>query len=154
MKQIDEYLNNLYKGLVNSEVSESKEEMKIHILEVVNELKQEGKGEQQAIEIALERFGDENFLNGGLLSLFNKQKKFSSSLLKIGIWFLVIAIIAALILIALDTNFFVHFEENLPFTLLFMITNAFFAFAGVLLVISLLIAFIHKKKIRLYQMKS
>ena len=151
MKQIDEYLNKLYKGLNNSQVKESKEEMKIHILEIVNELKQEGKSEQEAIKIALERFGDQDFLNGGLLFLFNNQNKFSSSLLKIGICFLGIAVISALILIVLDTNFFVQFEDHLPFTLFFMITNAFFTIAGVLLVISLWITYIHKKKIRRYQ---
>lgn len=151
MKQIDEYLNKLFKGLNNSQVKESKEEMKIHILEIVNELQQEGKSEQEAIKIALERFGDQEFLNGGLIFLLSNQKRFSSSLLKTGIGFLCMAVISALILIVLDTNFFVQFEDNLPYTLFFMITNAFFTIAGVLLVISLWITIIHKKKIRRYQ---
>ncbi|MGG1486974.1 permease prefix domain 1-containing protein [Peribacillus castrilensis] len=159
MKQIDEYLNKLYKGLKSSESKESKEEMKIHILEIVNELKQDGKNEQEAIKIALERFGEQDLLNGGLWFLFNNQKKLSRSIFKFGICFLGIAFIAALILVGLDIDhpFFVQFEEKIPttlFTLFFMMTNTFFTIAGILLVIWLWITFSHKMKIRRYQVKS
>lgn len=150
MKQIDEYLNKLYKGLKSSESKESKEEMKIHILEIVNELKQDGKNEQEAIKIALERFGEQDLLNGGLWFLFNNQKKLSRSIFKFGICFLGIAFIAALILVGLDIDhpFFVQFEEKIPttlFTLFFMMTNTFFTIAGILLVIWLWITFSMKK---------
>lgn len=153
MKQIDEYLNKLYKGLGNAESKDSKEEMKKHILDVVNELKLDGKNEQEAIKIALERFGDQDLLNGGLLLEFNNKNKFSSSLFKLGIGFLGMAVIAVLFLVGLDfdNHFLVQFEESLPLTSLFNMTNAFFAIAGILLVISLCITFSHKRKIRRYQ---
>lgn len=156
MKQIDEYLNKLYKGLSNAESKDSKEEMKKHILDVVNELKLDGKNEQEAIKIALERFGDQDLLNGGLLFEFNHKNKFSSSLLKLGICFLSMAIIAVLFLVGLDldNHFFVQFEESLPLTFLFNMTNTFFALAGILLVISLSITFNHKRKIKRYQVTS
>lgn len=159
MKQIDEYINKIYKGLNGTEAQESKEEMKVHILEVVNELKQDGKTEQEALKIALKRFGDQDLLNGGVWFLFNNQKKFSRSIFKFGICFLGIAFIAALSLVGLDSNhhFFVQLEEKIPtplFTLFFMMTNAFFTIAGILLVISLWITFSHKMKIRRYQVKS
>ncbi|MEB2300459.1 permease prefix domain 1-containing protein [Lysinibacillus xylanilyticus] len=83
MKQIDDYLNQLYQGLNSSEAKESKKEMKMHILEVVNELKSEGKNENEAVKIALNRFGEKKHLNGGLYSLFNSQKKLQVTFLKL-----------------------------------------------------------------------
>jgi len=150
MKQIDDYLNQLYKGLYSSEAKESKKEMKMHILEVVNELISEGKNENEAIKIALNRFGEKENLNGGLYSLFNSQKKLSTNLTKIGIIAFVLASIIAAILIMLDMSTFPKIDEAIPFTMLFNLTNTLFVLSGIVLLSSLALYSYHRKKFQHY----
>lgn len=61
MKHIEIYVDSLYHdvGGNKKEIDELKVEMKSHLLEAVHELKSEGKSEQEAIELAIERFGGE-----------------------------------------------------------------------------------------------
>jgi len=150
MKQIDDYLNQLYKGLYSSEAKESKKEMRMHILEVVNELISEGKNENEAIKMAINRFGEKEYLNVGLYSLFNSQKKFSTNLTKTGIIAFVLASIIAAFLIMLDMTTFPKIEEAIPFTMLFNLTNTLFVLSGILLLSSLALYFSHRKKFQHY----
>ncbi|MCC3866346.1 permease prefix domain 1-containing protein [Terrisporobacter petrolearius] len=56
MKQIDEYLDSLYKEDKSKETISLKLEMKEHLLESVKELKDEGYSQEEAIEISIDRF--------------------------------------------------------------------------------------------------
>ncbi len=87
MKQIDEYVNNVYRDVKGNkkDIEELKIEMKNHLLESVYDLKQEGKSEQQAIEIAIERFGKENELRSVISKLFYDQKTFGKKLVYLGV---------------------------------------------------------------------
>ena len=77
MVSIDEFVNSLYKGVNGSqkEIKDFKEEMKSHLIETVNELKHEGKTEEDSLKIAFERFGDSTVITNGLFKLFHKQKR-------------------------------------------------------------------------------
>jgi len=65
MKEIDEYLQLIYKHLnaTDKEIADSKSEMKNHLLESVRELQAEGKSEQESVRIAIDRFGDPYEIN-------------------------------------------------------------------------------------------
>ena len=56
MKQIDEYLDSLYKEDKSKETISLKLEMKEHLLESVKELNDEGYSQEEAIKIYIERF--------------------------------------------------------------------------------------------------
>ena len=56
MKTIDTYLNTLYKNDHSKEMKELKEEMREHLIESVNDLKNDGYSEEEAIQNAIERF--------------------------------------------------------------------------------------------------
>ncbi|MBN9645488.1 hypothetical protein J0L31_00725 [Terrisporobacter glycolicus] len=56
MKQIDEYLDSLYKEDKSKETISLKLEMKEHLLESVKELKDEGYSQEEAIKISIDRF--------------------------------------------------------------------------------------------------
>lgn len=56
MKQIDEYLDSLYKEDKSKETISLKLEMKEHLLESVKELKNEGYSQEEAIKISIDRF--------------------------------------------------------------------------------------------------
>lgn len=75
MKKIDEYVSSIYADVSGKEANEMKEEMRTHLFEAVEELKGEGKSEQEAIDIALKRFGDEKQITKGLFGFFNLQNK-------------------------------------------------------------------------------
>jgi hypothetical protein len=58
MKEIDLYINSVYENMDHSpEVEELKGEMRQHLIEAVEELRREGKSEQESIYIAISRFG-------------------------------------------------------------------------------------------------
>ena len=62
MKKIEEFVNSIYRNVDGNkdEINELKQEMRMHLLESVHDLKQEGKSEEQAIRIAIENFGEKN----------------------------------------------------------------------------------------------
>lgn len=95
MKQIEEYVNNVYQNVKGNdkEIQDLKSEMKNHLLEAVHELKIEGKSEQEAVKIAIERFGKENELRSVISQLFQTQKAFGKRLLYTGLGILLISII-------------------------------------------------------------
>ena len=93
MKQIDEYIDSLYKKQGNScEIQEMKAEMKAHLLDAMKDLKQEGNSEEDSIRIAIERFGSERYLRGELGKLLQHQRKFAKKILGAALSFLVIAV--------------------------------------------------------------
>lgn len=93
MKQIEVYVDELYKNANGNrkEIQDFKAEMKSHLLEAVHELKAEGKSEDEAVQIAIERFGKETELRSVISELFKTQKVFSKVLLYIGIAILLLS---------------------------------------------------------------
>ena len=66
--------------------------MQTHLIEAVDELKEEGKVEQEAISIAINRFGDGKQITKGLLGLFKAQNKVVKNLYRLAFIFLIIGI--------------------------------------------------------------
>lgn len=102
MKQIDEFVNSIYANVSGKEAKEMKEEMQTHLIETVEELKEEGKSEQEAISIAINRFGDKNQITKGLLDLFKAQNKIVKILYRIAFTFLIIGLGILISLIVSD----------------------------------------------------
>jgi hypothetical protein len=76
------------------EIKELKAELKSHLQEAVHELIVEGKSEQEAIEIAIERFGGEKEMHNIVSELFRVQKTFAKKVLYTAIIFLFIGLIS------------------------------------------------------------
>ncbi|TMV42900.1 hypothetical protein FE783_36810 [Paenibacillus mesophilus] len=93
MKRIDEYVSSVYAHVDGNEAKELKEEMRVHLLEAVEELKEEGKSEEEAVSIALERFGDEQLLRRKVVEHFRVPRVFSVNLLRTAIIFAVLGIL-------------------------------------------------------------
>ncbi|CAG9619409.1 permease prefix domain 1-containing protein [Sutcliffiella rhizosphaerae] len=93
MKQIDKYVNTVYKNASGNkkEIEELKSEMKNHLLEAVNDLKEKGYSELEAIDIAIERFGEAEEMRSIVSQLFKVQKTFSKWVLYIGIAILLLS---------------------------------------------------------------
>lgn len=98
MKEIDEYLKQLYKHLnaTDQEIADLKEEMKNHLLESVHELQAEGKSLQESIRIAIERFGEPAQINDELPKIIMVSRRRFSKLI------LVLSGIALVILVGLS----------------------------------------------------
>lgn len=93
MKQIEAFVDSVYQNVGGNkkEIQELKTEMKNHLLEAVHELKTEGKSEQEAIEIAIDRFGGEKEMRSIVGQLFRVQKTFAKWVLYTAIAFLLIS---------------------------------------------------------------
>lgn len=94
MKQIDAFVDSIYHGVGGNQkdIKELKAEMKSHLLEAVHELKLEGMAEQEAIDIAIERFGGEKEIRSILAQLFQAQKTFAKWVLYCSIVFLLLSL--------------------------------------------------------------
>jgi hypothetical protein len=97
MSQIELFVDSVYKNASGNkqEIQELKAEMKNHLLEAVHELKIEGKSEQEAIEIAIERFGGETEMRAVVSQLFKAQKIFAKRVLYIAFAFLLVSLVAS-----------------------------------------------------------
>ncbi|CAH0346324.1 permease prefix domain 1-containing protein [Bacillus sp. CECT 9360] len=95
MKQIDKYVNSIYKDVAGDkqEIEDLRQEMRSHLLEAVEELKAKGKSEEEAIRIAIENFGGKNQIVKGLSEFFKVQKKFTNYVLSFALIFFVFGII-------------------------------------------------------------
>ncbi|CUP57898.1 Uncharacterised protein [Turicibacter sanguinis] len=87
MKRINNFVDSVYTHVNGSkkEIDELKEEMQSHLIESVHELQKEGKSEDEAIDIAIKRFGERNELKEVLTQVFQKQKVFAKWVLALGI---------------------------------------------------------------------
>ncbi|MEH6930357.1 permease prefix domain 1-containing protein [Priestia megaterium] len=94
MKKIEEFVDSMYLNVDGDkqEIKELKAEMKNHLFESVQELKEEGKTEQQAIIIAIQRFGEEKEMRAVIGQLFEIQKIFAKRVLYIAIVCLILTI--------------------------------------------------------------
>jgi hypothetical protein len=97
MERIQSFLNklNMDFNMSPKEVNETKEEIRNHLLEFVQEARQRGLSEEQAVSEALEQFGDEQQIKKEFNSSLPKQKK--STLLKISLLFLIAAVIVQIV---------------------------------------------------------
>lgn len=91
MKQIELYVDSVYRNIGGNkkDTQELKAEMKGHLLEAVRDLQSEGKTEQEAVEIAIQRFGEEKEMRSIVEQLFNAQRMFSKWLLVVSLAFLI-----------------------------------------------------------------
>lgn len=107
MKQIESYVDEVYHNIGGNkkEIEELKAEMKNHLLEAVHELKLEGKSEQEAIEIAINRFGGENEIRSVVRQLFKAQKVFAK-------WVLYLAMICLITTVSVFGSISFIEEQN------------------------------------------
>lgn len=108
MNRIYDFVSNIYKDFDGNEkeIQELKEEMISHLLEAVNELKTNGKSENEAIDIALKRFGDEKAIANGLFGLYKAQRYFTKKIFQLSLIFLILGLLAVFGLITAD------YQEN------------------------------------------
>jgi len=108
MKEIEAFVDSVYQNVGGNikEIQELKTEMKSHLLEAVHELKIEGKSENEAIEIAIERFGGETEMRSVVGQLFKAQKIFSKWVLYTAIAFLLISTLIFSIVISIEKSNF------------------------------------------------
>ena len=93
MKQIEEFIDDVYQDAAGNknEIEELKGEMKVHLVEAAHELMTEGKSEQEAIKIAINRFGGEKEMRFVVSELFKIQKAFGRVVLYIGVAILLLS---------------------------------------------------------------
>jgi cytochrome c-type biogenesis protein CcmH/NrfF len=96
VKQIESYVDEVYHSVGGNkkEIEELKAEMKSHLIEAVHELKAEGMNEQEAIDIAIERFGGEQEMRSIVGQLFKAQKTFAKWVLYLAIAVLLFTVTA------------------------------------------------------------
>jgi len=94
MKQIEVFVDSVYQNASGNkkEIKELKAEMRSHLLEAVHELKKEGKSEQEAVQLAIERFGGEQELRSEISQLYHKQKLFAKGVLLAAFTVLIVSI--------------------------------------------------------------
>ncbi|MCA0147269.1 PLD nuclease N-terminal domain-containing protein [Rossellomorea vietnamensis] len=107
MRQIDAYVDSVYQhiGGNRKEIQELKAEMKSHLLEAVHELRAEGMGEQEAVDVAIERFGGEQEMRSIVGQLFKAQKSFAK-------WVLYLALVVLLFTVSAFGYIWSLEEEN------------------------------------------
>lgn len=96
MEQIDKYVNSVYKhvGGNKGEIETLKEEMRNHLLQIVEELKSEGKSEDESISIAIKRFGEETQIENELIGIFKFENKAAKKRLIVARSFLLMTVIS------------------------------------------------------------
>jgi len=92
VKRIEKFVDSMYLNVEGDqqEINELKAEMTNHLLEAVHELKAQGKTEQQAITIAIKRFGEEKEIRAVIGQLFDIQKVFAKRVLYIAVVCLIV----------------------------------------------------------------
>ena len=87
MKQIDEYVHSVYRNVDGNkqEIKELKEEMRSHLLEHFYELKREGKTKEEAVNIAINQFGEKKQMVSGLSEFFSVHKRFARIILLLSV---------------------------------------------------------------------
>lgn len=96
MKQIETFVDSVYQnaGGNKKEINELKADMRSHLLEAVHELKKEGKSEQEAVQLAIERFGGEQEMRFEISQIYHKQRLFAKGVLFAAITVLIVAILS------------------------------------------------------------
>lgn len=94
MKKIDEYINLIYKDICgdDEEINITKQEMKNHLLQTVDELKLEGKSEEESVNIAISRFGNTNQIKNELKKIYGTEKRSCKKIIKVATIMLIISV--------------------------------------------------------------
>lgn len=105
MEQIDKYVESVYKhvGGNKEEIEALKYEMKNHLLQLIKELKSEGKSEEESTSIAINRFGEENQIENELIGIFKFVNKKAEKAFIVAFSFLLLAMISFFIFV-IGTN--------------------------------------------------
>lgn len=113
MKKINLYIDSLYKHMDESsdEVQVLKQEMKDHLIQTVNELKAEGKSEEESIEIAINRFGERTQVEIELKEVFKVQRKFAAAILIVSLVCFLFATACFISYKVVDKNFSLKVPE-------------------------------------------
>lgn len=99
MNKIEQYIDSIF-GEVNQksqQIIDLKEEIRIHLLESIKELQLEGKTEEEAIEIAIKRFGEPTVLTKSLLGKLEKRVHVAKWLLRASLFFLIAGLAVGII---------------------------------------------------------
>jgi hypothetical protein len=112
MKKIDNYIDNIYKTFdeTDEDTRILKEETKSHLYEEIEDLKEQGLGENESIEKAISNFGQENIVIDEMNAVLKKQNKFSKILIRVALIIYLIGFIFKLINIVYD---FSHRSDEL-----------------------------------------
>ncbi|WP_284641574.1 permease prefix domain 1-containing protein [Paenibacillus silviterrae] len=93
--RIEDYIQSVFRGFEGDpqELEELKEEMRVHLLEAVKELQEEGLSEEAGVSLALERFGSGKQLQHEMLSTLSVQHVFARRLLYVSMAFALIGVL-------------------------------------------------------------
>lgn len=96
MKQIEVFVDSVYQNASGNkkEIDELKAEMRSHLLEAVYELKKDGKSDQEAIKLSIERFGGEQEIRFETNQHHHKKRLFEKGLLFAAITALIVALLS------------------------------------------------------------
>ena len=92
MEKINVFVETIYQNVEGNkkEIEDLKMEMRAHLLETVYELKAAGKSEQEAIDLAMKRFGGEKEMRFAITEMFKVQGVFAKWVLYLAVGFLII----------------------------------------------------------------
>lgn len=95
MSKVDQYISSTFSDGCdgNSQIKELKQEMKVHLLDAVNELQAEGKTPEEATAIAIERFGEPNAMTKAILGRFQARIHITKWLFRIAMSFLIASLV-------------------------------------------------------------
>lgn len=95
MDKLDRYINSVCKNLKgkNEQISIIRQEMKNHLLQSVEELKRQGKSQDESIDIAINRFGEVDILKKQLKQVYTIEKSFSRKISNTAVILLIIGVI-------------------------------------------------------------
>jgi hypothetical protein len=107
MNKIDRYIDSIYNDMNESseEIQELKEEMRGHLIQTISELKKDGISEEESINIAIDRFGDEFQIRGQLKQVLKFHKVLSRNILGSAIIFSVICILSFIVSYSVHRGF-------------------------------------------------
>jgi len=121
MKEVDNYIDSIYKNIHGNkkEISEGKQEIKNHLLQSISELESQGFSENESIDIAIKRFGDATKLKIELNELYKLQKDSFKRILTLAKLFLIIGFAAFILKIAVLAR-----SNNIEQTLSYKFSNS------------------------------
>lgn len=120
MGKLDDYIDLVCKDLKGNdeELTIMKQEMKNHLLQSVEELKLQGKSQEDSINIAIDRFGEVDILKNQLKEVYNVEKNFSKKIFNIALALLLMGIIALISQIYINYN-----SQNIGSKLLYSVED-------------------------------
>ncbi|MGG7098836.1 permease prefix domain 1-containing protein [Clostridium sardiniense] len=114
MGRIEEYIERIYSRVNknNEETEILKEEMKFHLYDKVSDLMEDGYTEEESINIAIEKFGDENSISNDVKSLITNQTRYTNILFKVSIIVFVVGCLFKLGGVISENRFMDLWDEN------------------------------------------